>query len=109
MAVDYSMYSGDSRIITISIRDDAGANVDVTTAQSIRYGIFRGDGTLMFEKALLSGVTVAGSVVTVTLLPADTASIAPALYLHELQITLAAGAVATVLQGKIEIKRDYIL
>ncbi len=109
MAVDFSMYSGDSRTFTIQVRDaDTGVTVDVSTALAILYGIYRSSGALILQKHLASGVTVVGSVVTVTLAPADTASVAPGQYVHECQITLADSSIQTVLQGEIEIKQDYV-
>lgn len=107
MASDFSMYSGDSRVLTISIRDEAGVAVDVSTATAIVYGIFRADGTLVVSKALGAGVTVVTSTVTVTLLPADTAALAGT-YGHELQVTMPDGSVSTALHGEMTIVRDYI-
>ena len=104
---DFTMYSGDSKTLTIAIRDEAGDPVDVSTATSIIYAIVKTDGTRVATKTLGAGVTVATSTVTVTLVPADTAGLAGT-YGHELEITLLSGAGSTALHGEMAIVRDYI-
>jgi len=73
MAHDVTMYSGDSKTLTISIVDGDGDAVDVSTA---------------------------GSTVTVTLEPDDTADLAGVFY-YELQITDESGNVSTAMSGAI--------
>ncbi len=108
MTADFTMFSGDSRILTILIKDEAGVDVDVSAADTILYGIFKKDGTVILQKALLSGITVAGNVVSITLLPSETQDIAPGQYMHECQISLLDGTVATVMQGQLHILRDFL-
>lgn len=106
MASDFSMYSGDSRVLTITIRDEEGVAVDVSST-AIVFGIFRADGTQLLSKTLGAGVSVVTSTVTVTLLPADTAGLS-GVFGHELQITMPTGVVATALRGEVTIVKDYI-
>lgn len=108
MAVDFSMYSGDSRTITIQISDENGDAVDISTATAVSYGIFKSSGISVLEKELDDGLEAAGSVVTITLEPEDTEDIPAGNYVHECQITLADATVATVLQGQIAILQDYL-
>lgn len=107
MASDFSMYSGDSRVLTITIRDEEAVAVDVSTATAIVFGIFRADGTQLLSKTLGAGVSVVTSTVTVTLSPADTAGLSGT-FGHELQITMPTGVVATALRGEVTIVKDYI-
>jgi hypothetical protein len=69
------MYSGDSKTLTISIVDGDGDAVDVSTAASVVYAIADSSrGPALVSKTLADGVSVAGSTVTVTLEPDDTAA-----------------------------------
>lgn len=104
---DFTMISGDTKTLTIAIRDEAGAAADVSLATAIAYGVFKSDGTAVMSKALGTGISVATSIVTVLLDPEDTAGQAGT-YMHELQITMSAGVVYTALQGEMTILRDYI-
>ena len=105
MATDFSMYAGDDKTLTISITDADGAPVNVSTATSIRYGVFRG-GTLVFVKDLDDGVTVASSTVTVVLDAADTVDL-DGLYAHELEIIMD-GNTTTALQGHVTIQHSFL-
>jgi hypothetical protein len=108
MAVNFSMVSGDSRTLTIPITDEGGNNVDVSTAQAIRYGIFKHGGDALVSKSLENGLSVVAHVVTVVLVPADTAALLAGSYPHELEIVTASGEVHTALQGTVTIRKDYI-
>lgn len=109
MATDFTTYIGDSKSLEIAITDSDGAAVDVSTAQAVVYALFaRAGGAALVTKTLDDGVSVATSTVTVALAPADTAELAPGLYLHELQITDSAGAVTTALQGSVALRAGYI-
>lgn len=105
---DFSLISGDSRTLQIAITDEAGAAVDVSSAQAIEYGIYDTTGTARVTKALGTGISVAANVITVEILPIDTANLLGGSYIQECQIITAAGRVNTVLQQTMTIKRDYI-
>jgi len=106
---DTEFHRGDSLTINIAVTDSSGNAVDLSDAQASEYGIFDGAGMQLVSKSIGAGVAIAANVVTVTLDPADTASLAPGLYTHELEVIDALDAVHTVYQGDILLKRDYIL
>jgi len=108
MAVDYTMYSGDSRQLNIEITDETGAPVDVSTSSAVVYAIFRRNGEQVISKTLGAGVVTDTSVVTVDLEPADTADLAGDTYLHECQLITVDDLVYTVLSGSIKVLRDHI-
>jgi hypothetical protein len=105
---DLQLISGDSRTLQIAITDEAGAPVDVSTAQAIEYGIFDAIGAARVTKTLGAGITVAAHIVTVELLPEDTDALLGGGYVHELEVITAAGKTHTVLQQTITLRRDYI-
>lgn len=102
---NYSMASGDSKQLIVTIVDDAGAPVDVTGG-TVVYVI--ADREVRVTKTTGDGVVIDESTVTVTLDPADTAALA-GLYGHEMQVTDVAGHVYTVLTGQVSIAKDVIV
>lgn len=107
MAVDFEMYSGDSKTISIPIVDEDGAALDVSTAAAIAFTIVHYyTYAVKCAKSLGDGITVDGATVTVTLDPEDTDDLAGR-YRHELQVTDIDNNVFTALQGKATILRDY--
>jgi len=105
---DTVLFLGDNLTLVIAVTDSAGESADVSDAQSSEYGIFDLEGTQYVSKRLGFGVEIATNVVTVTLIPEDTLDLAPGLYTQELEIIDADGAVHTVYQGEILLKRGYI-
>lgn len=113
---DLAMHSGDDVGVNVTIRDEAGAVIDVSSASAFRYQAaeYNADnadrpwhGSAVISKALGSGVTVTdgpNGVVRVTLSSADTASLEGRFY-HELEMTLG-GAVSTVMTGLLTIQAD---
>lgn len=107
---NYSMISGDSKSIDISLVDNDGAAVDVSTAGTATYKIASGpnaDSVVYVTKSLVSGITVATSTVTVALVPSDTENLSGAYY-HELLIVDAEGKQFRPIQGKVTITRNLI-
>jgi len=105
---NFSLHSGDSKTLTVSIVNAAGTPVDVSTAAAIAYKLAATPySAALVSKALGSGISVATSVVSVTLLAADTALLAGMMY-QEMQITDGSGNVATVLTGQVMIEGDLI-
>lgn len=108
MTQNVTMYSGDSKTLTISIVDSDGAAIDVSTAAAVVYAIADSSrGPALVTKTLADGVSVAGSTVTVTLEPDDTEDLA-GVYYHELQITDDVGHVDTAMSGTITVRRDLV-
>lgn len=105
---DSEFHRGDNWTLNISVTDSGGAAVDLSDAQASEYGIFDGGGIQVVTKQLGSGISIAANIVTVTLEPADTSSLAPGTYIQELEVIDALAAVHTVYQGDVLLKRDYI-
>jgi hypothetical protein len=105
---NFSMVSGDNRSLAITIRDPAGALVDVSGASAIAWQLAASPhGVALVSKSLGDGISVVTSVVTVTLDAADTADLDDGLYHHELEI-VHGGGTSTVLAGQVAIARDII-
>lgn len=104
MAQNFSMISGDTKRLEVTIQDADGAEVDVTGA-AVTYVI--ADSAVRVAKTTDDGITIDGAVVTVTLDPADTAELA-GVYAHEMQITDPSGNVGTVMIGEVSIAKDII-
>lgn len=114
MTTQASMYSGDSKDLTVLVTNRLGQLVgaDLVQASAISYGIYdkANPETALLTKTLGEGVTVdeVNSTILVEIAPADTVGFEPNLYIHEVQVTLLSGKVHTVLQGKIDIKKGYL-
>lgn len=105
---NFSMKSGDSKVLAIAIANSAGTPVDVSTAAAISWKLAATPyGTALLTKTLGSGITVSTSTVSVTLTAANTQDL-EGVYYQEMQITDASGNVSTVLSGQIAIGRDLI-
>lgn len=110
MAVQsFTMFSGDSKSLVVSIVDDSDVAVDVSTATTIKYWLAKNASSesAEFSKAVGSGIAVATSTVTVTIDAADTESLVGNYY-HELEITDAVGLVYTAFSGRVTITKDVI-
>jgi hypothetical protein len=105
---DVVSYTGDSMSFDVTISNNAGDEVNVSTATAITYGIYDRDGVVQVSKTLGAGITVDGYVVTVTIDAVDTAGLPSELYVHEMQIITLGGTVHTVLQGDVWLRQDYI-
>jgi hypothetical protein len=82
---------------------------EVSGATSIIYAIINPrNGVALATKDLSDGITVVASVVTVTLVPADTEGLLGGTYLHELEIITSDNKTYTALQGEIILKKGYI-
>jgi len=106
--VNKSMKSGDDKVMPFSVVDNSGNAVTVTGG-SATYAIANSvDGPALVTKTSAAGaITLSGSTITVTLVPADTASMA-GVYYHELEVTDSDGDVFTPACGTMTIERDLI-
>jgi len=114
---DFEMHSGDHRDLVVTVKDEAGALVDISGA-TMRWHLSKLDssgsrpgpkGAALVQKSVGSGIvltTPASGVATVSLLPADTASLAGEFY-HELEMVLG-GKTSTVLFGKVTVLKDLV-
>jgi len=105
---NFSMHSGDSKSLSVSITNAAGTPVDVSTAAAIVWTLAASPtSAALVTKGLGDGVTVSTSTVTVALDPEDTDDLA-GLYYQEMQVTDGSGNVSTVLSGHVLIEGDLV-
>jgi len=114
---DWTMVAGDSRTLRFTVAGDDGAAADLTGAQSVRWGCVRrlANGSFAVppavQKTLGDGIALidpAGGIIEVTLSPSDTAALAGGRYHHQLELTSAAGDVATLATGTLVIAPDLL-
>ena len=103
---------GDSARFTVTVKDSAGAVVDLTGVTAIKWQMARSAfaTTADLSKALGSGVTITdapGGVFQVDLTPADTADLLGDFH-HEAEVTDGAGDVATVFCGTLSFAKGLI-
>lgn len=113
---DFSMHSGDDRVLTVTVLDSAGSAVNITGG-TITWALSKqaadavepkGDA-LITKSTSVGGVTITdgpNGQCSVTLVEADTADLAGTYY-HEMQVVLS-GDTSTVLYGTATIKKDLI-
>ena len=112
---DFSMHSGDDRVLQVTVRNPANAVVNISGA-TITWALSKKSassvepkGSAIVTKTTSSGISItdaANGRCDVTLAEADTASLAGTYY-HELQIVLS-GDTSTVMYGTVTIKKDLI-
>jgi len=112
---DFSMHSGDDRVLEVTINDSAGSAVDISTA-TITWALSRisttavePKGAALLTKTLGAGVTLIDGPngrCDVALVEADTDDLAGSFY-HEMQIVIS-GDTSTVMYGTVTIKKDLI-
>jgi hypothetical protein len=107
---DFAMYAGDSRIVRIAVKDEAGAPVDIT-GSTLKWLLSRSmTGEALVEKATGDGIELqnpAAGTFGVTLEPADTEDLEDGIYYHEAEMTLD-GDISTVVSGPVLIERGAI-
>ncbi len=104
---NFEMFSGNTRLLEVTVLDQDDAVVDLTGAQAVDYSLAKAAGkAAIFEKTLGTGVTITDAVngvLQITLLPADTEDLRGTFY-QELEVTDAAGRITTVLFGTVTIR-----
>lgn len=99
----FRMRQGDSRDLTVTLRDRAGDVADVTGTYVWRMS---GDDTPGGGVKLTKSGAVTNGVMTVNLTSSDTET-TPERYYHDAEVTeTSGGAVSTVMSGHIEIRDD---
>lgn len=110
---NFEMYAGESKVITVTVKDAAGALVDIGGA-SIEWIAKRSEddavGLITKTTAAGGGITILDQTThkgefTITLVPADTQSLGGASYYHEAEVTDIATDVSTVMRGIVTIKK----
>ena len=104
---NFEMTAGDNETLGITIRDRSGALVDLTGATA-QFALHKtGRVNSLISKNSLDGLSIAGSVVTVPLLPGDTIGLS-GLHHYELQVMDAVGHTSTAIQEWCIIKSDLV-
>lgn len=107
----FSMTRGDARSFRVTVKDEAGAAVDLTGA-TIKFQARKHphSSTAVLSKTLGSGIAVenaAGGVFRIDIAPADTAALGNwrQEYLYDVEVTKA-GSPVTVARGTLTIEPD---
>ena len=107
---DFTIWSGDDKVITVTVYDNDDVIVDITAA-TITWQLSQNvNSAALITKTVGSGIALSDPTngqFTVTLDPADTASLSGRYY-HEAEITDSSGNVNTGLVGHATIKTDAI-
>lgn len=105
MATNFSMFSGDDKTLQVTVTDEDGDPVDLTSA-TIKWQCTRSLGKASaISKTTTNGITITGASTgqfEVTLTDTDTESLAGT-YQHEAQVTFSDGTISTVLSGTMNI------
>ena len=110
---NFEMYAGESKVITVTVMDDATPPVPIDlTGASIEWIVKRSedDAVGLITKTVGAGIALLNQTThkgefTITLAPADTASLGGASYYHEAEVTDVATNVSTVTRGILTIKK----
>lgn len=112
--VDFTMVRGDTKKLSATVRDEAGAVVNLTGA-TIRWWLAKtitAPAPRLLEKAIGTGITVIDAPngrFDVLITAANSAGISPGTLYHECEITDATGQVSTVFRGALTLERDLIV
>lgn len=107
---DFTMFSGDTKIIQVTVQDDTGAAVDVSSPMVIIWQLSRKvTSPALITKSIGLGISVINGPLgqfQIMLAPADTAALKGDYY-QEIEIN-DNGAISTVLSGTVTINPDSI-
>lgn len=111
MSQNFQMTAGDNKVLVVTVKDANGTRVNIT-GTSIKWQAARsfGKASVISKATGGNGVNITNGpngVFTVTLLAADTESLA-GIYHHEAQITALDGLISTVLFGTMKINKALI-
>lgn len=99
-------FSGDSLVLTFTVLKPDATPKDLTGA-TVVWGLANAQGKGLRLSKNASITDAVNGVCTVTLSPADTASLSGTFY-HELEVTDAAANVSTVTYGSFVIEKDSV-
>lgn len=110
------MHSGDSKTLDVTVKNTAGAVVDLTSFTATwEASVLNADGSFAaspsITKSTVSGITITdaeGGELQIVLQPSDTDSLTGDFY-HELELTSGGGVISTVMTGKLTIDTDLIV
>ncbi len=104
-AQDVELYAGDDRDIIVTIYDDDGSPLNLSSLNAAQWVLkrnSRGDSEELLSKTLGSGMAITSAsegILTVTLDHDDTQGVAPSTYYHEIRIKNSGLRTGTVLTG----------
>ena len=107
MTTDYEAYAGDTLQITLTVLDESGAPLDVSSAAMIYIVRDRNNVEVLRKTSAAGTIAASGNIATVLIGAGDTASLDGQAY-HELQATDASGNVSTLLAGWVRFRRTEI-
>ena len=106
----FVMWSGDDKVITVTVYDNDDDVVDITDA-TITWRLSQNvDSAALITKTVGDGITISdptNGIFTITLEPSDTAPLSGRYY-HECEITDATGDISTGAVGHATIQEDAI-
>lgn len=109
---DFSMVRGDTKRLEVTVRDEAGAIVDLT-GSSIRWRIARSVSSVaLISKAIGTGITVVNATLgrfDILLTAAESATLPVAALYHESEVIDSGGQVSTILRGTVTVDKDLIV
>ena len=106
---DIDLFQGDDLRVICTVRDQSGALVDISEAQSIRYAVARGVNAVpVIEKSLNNGIELANS--SAFFFDLDSAETLPLSggYYHEAEVVTDQGLTYTTLSGSIRFRSALI-
>jgi hypothetical protein len=98
------LFVGEDKTIEVDTTgyDLAGATKIEWWMAKSPYSLANGD--VLIRKSLITGITLADPGLTIDIDAADTVSIKPELYYHELKLTLADGSIKVAMTGNILVR-----
>lgn len=107
---NFELRQGDERDVVITVYDQTGALLDLTGAALTWVLLTSEWGELLLSKTEGNGITLSNQVsnrgeITVRLLAADTATLEPRAYAHQLRATQPAGPPELVTDGEVTLNR----
>ena len=112
VAQDVDMIAGDTLNLNVTIYDAiTGANKSIANS-AIKWVLYdESTDTAALNKTLASGISITNGLMgqcTIALTPANTVSLTPGVYYHEVEVTDETGNVSTVLTGHITINPSRV-
>lgn len=105
-AQNIQVFHGDDLRVAVTMRDQDGQLVDISTASAIEYAVGNSvQGPKIISKTLAGGeISIASaSVFTLDLTAADTGGLSPGGYYHEAEVETSTGEVYTALYGSLTV------
>jgi len=111
---DLKIYRGDNKTWVLTFKDSVGAAIDITgytiffTVKNKQTYIDSITDTTdgLIQKTVTSHTTPASGISALSLVPADTSSLAPTNYIYDMQLKDGAGKILTFIEGNFEIIAD---